>query len=45
MARAAVAAAVPVLLAAALFVVEASAAPVPRFTAPVETFSGRLPFG
>jgi hypothetical protein len=28
----------------ALFVVGASAATVPRFSAPVETFSGRLPF-
>jgi hypothetical protein len=44
MARAAVAAAVPALLAAALVVVEASAAAVPQFSAPVETFSGRLPF-
>lgn len=31
-------------MAAALFVVEASAATVPRFSAPVEAFSGRSPF-
>jgi hypothetical protein len=41
---AAVPAAVPAIVAAALFVAEASAATIPRFSAPVEAFSGRLPF-
>ncbi len=44
MARAAVAAAVPALLAATLCLAEPSAAAVPQFSAPVETFSGSVPF-